>query len=170
MRKLAACFLYEPSNDRRARWRYDGHALVTTLLAGILISISLDRHDRRIARLEWVLRVAVFELDAHRKTLREPHPVQRRLNLRQAFDGRAVLLIERPSDALHAAAKALVGIGQDENLGGHAGFDVRHERLAEIRDDVPFAIVDQADDLAAFVGVLALSDVEVGNPSVVRRA
>ena len=92
------------------------------------------------------------------------------VNLRQALDGRAVLLIQRPSHALHAAAKALVGIGQDENLGGHAGFDVREKRLAEIRDHVPLAIVDQAHDLAAFVGVLALRDVEIGDVAVVRRA
>ena len=32
------------------------------------------------------------------------------------------------------------------------------------------AIVDQADDFAAFVGVLAGRDVEIGDPSVVRRA
>ena len=71
---------------------------------------------------------------------------------------------------MHAAAKALVGIGQDENFGRHAGLDVREKCLAEIRNDVPFAIVDQADDFAAFVGVLALRDIEIGDLSVVRRA
>ncbi len=140
------------------------------LIAIVLISITLDRHDRRGAHPERELRVAVLEHNAHREALRQPHPVQRRVNLRQALDARAVLLIERPSHALHAAAKALVGIGEDENLCAHAGFDVREKRLAEIRDHVPLAIVDQADDLPAFVGVLALRDVEISDVAVIRRA
>src|SRR5258705_12867432 len=79
-------------------------------ISAVLISIALDRHDCRGAHPEWELRVAVLEYDPHREALREPHPVERRLSLRQPLDGRAVLLIERPSHALHAAPKALVGI------------------------------------------------------------
>src|SRR6266436_3239519 len=119
---------------------------VTALLAMILVAITLDGHDRRGAGPEWELRVAVLELDTHREALREPDPVECRLSLGEPLDGRAVLLIQRPSDALHAAAKTLVGIGEDEDLGGHAGLDVREKGLAEVRDYVPFAIVNQADD------------------------
>src|SRR5882762_11837755 len=111
-----------------------------------LISISLDSHDRGIAHPEWEFGVAILEHNSHREALREPHPVERRVDLRQTLDACAVLLIERPSDALHTAAKALVGIGQDENFGGHAGFDMRQKSLAKIRNYIPFAIVDQADD------------------------
>src|SRR5260370_11337261 len=110
---------------------------VTALLAMILVAISLDRHDRRVARLERELGVAVLEHDAYGKALREPDPVECRLSLREPLDGRAVLLVERPSDALHAAAKALVGLGEHKNLGSHAGLDVRHKRLAAIRNHVP---------------------------------
>ena len=47
---------------------------------------------------------------------------------------------------------------------------MRHERFAEVGNHVPRAVVDQADDFAAFVGVLADRDVEIGDVAVERRA
>ena len=79
-------------------------------MIAVLIAIALDSHDRRVAGLERELRVAVLEHDPHGEALREPYPVERRFNLRQAFDGTAVLLVERPSHALHAAAEAMARI------------------------------------------------------------
>src|SRR5712692_10428696 len=68
-------------------------AIGMILIAITLIPISLDRHDRRVAHPERKLAVAILEHDPHRETLREPHPVERRVDLRQTLDGRAVGLI-----------------------------------------------------------------------------
>ena len=64
-------------------------------------------------------------------------------------------MIERPSDALHAAAKSLIRIAQQVNLRAHPGPDVTEEVLAEIREHVPGAIIDQAQYFVALVRVLA---------------
>src|SRR5260370_33589160 len=86
----------------RSRLRRGRTSSVVPQLARILIAVALNRHDRRVAHPEREPRVAALEHDTHREALREPHPVERRFDLRQPLDGRAVLLVERPSHALYA--------------------------------------------------------------------
>jgi len=76
---------------------------------------------------------------------------------------------QRPADALNPSAKAHVGIAEQEDLGIHAGLDPGKKSFAEICQHVPIAIIDQAHHLLALVGVLAHSDIEVGDVAVERR-
>ena len=80
----------------------------------ILVAITPDCYDRGFPahpERENHPRPPI-EHDTNRKALRETHPVESLLDLRQTLHARAVVLIERPSDALHAAAKALVRIAE----------------------------------------------------------
>src|SRR5579884_445804 len=120
---------------------------------------ALDHDDRRRTHPERKLRVGILEDDPHREALRKPHPVERRLDLRQALDGRAVVLIERPADALHHAVETAIRVAQQVDINAHAGPDVGEKIFAEVSQHIPGAIIDQAQHLAAFVGVLADRDV-----------
>src|SRR5262249_19103328 len=123
---------------------------------------GLPDAERRVRR--WI-----DDAHAHGKALREPHPVERRLDGRKEAGAGPVALLHRPADALHFPAQATAGVIEDVDLRGHAGADVAQERLAEVPDDVPGARVDEREDLAPLEGVVALGDVEVGDVAVERR-
>src|SRR5262245_19448601 len=71
--------------------------------------LAEDSDDRAHAHPRRMGRVVRVHPDAHREPAREPDPVQGRLHLRQHADGRAVLRLERPADALHDAVPAAPG-------------------------------------------------------------
>src|SRR6266849_6137713 len=129
-------------------------------------TVSLNRHHRGRAHAEGPVRIAVLEKDSDRKALREPHPVERWLDGGETVNASAVLLIQRPPDALHAAAKAMAGIGEEKHVDGHSRLDVRQEVLAEVRHHVPRAVVDETEHLPPLVGVLPNGNVEIGNIAV----
>src|SRR5579862_8821351 len=105
--------------------------------------ISPNGHDRGGAHPKGKGRIIALEGHAHREALRQPDPVERLFDFGKTLHGRTIVLIERPSDALHPSTKSFVWIAQQINLRRHAGADVAEEILAEIREHIPGSIVDQ---------------------------
>src|SRR5579863_6873360 len=71
--------------------------------------------------------------------------------------------MKSPSDALYAPAKSLIRVTQQIDNRGHPVANISQKVLAEVGEHVPRAIVDEAEDLAALVRVLADRDVEIGD-------
>src|SRR6266481_2547844 len=105
--------------------------------------VALNCDDRGGTHSERESGVGIFESQPNGKSLRKPDPVQGRFHLRQSLNTRAVILVERPSHALHAAAESLVGVAEQVNFCAHLGPDMAQEVLSKIGQYIPRAIVDQ---------------------------
>src|SRR5262249_35373556 len=116
----SACNRRNPAGTRHP----EQGAEKSLLLTAVGSTVPLDRHDRRRAHAKGALGVAFLENDANREALREPHPVERRLDRWQTIDRRAVLLIECPAHPLYVAPEAPIRSGEQEDVGGHARFDM----------------------------------------------
>src|SRR5438874_10257114 len=108
---------------------------------------TLDDRDRGRAHAEEIW-VGIFDFDANRKALRDPHPVQFAFNVRNSRwrQIELALRLNRPTNPLHFSTEALVRRGREINDRFAARSHMSNFRFPKICDDVPFARVKQRED------------------------
>src|SRR5262245_13697428 len=105
----------------------------------------LDLDDGAGAQAHQLLR-GTLEAHAHRKALRNPHPVHRSLDIRDGARQIDPLLIEdAPADALHPSFDRTMSIDHRVGRGAVADGDLADLGLAEIGDGIPRFTIDQRE-------------------------
>ena len=126
-----------------------------------------DGHDRRCADAKTVVRI--FHLNAHRKALRQAHPVQIARHVGQTHRARSVFRHDGPSQADDFSRETFSALELQINFRRRAFLDVLQLRFAEVRHDKPGARVHQREHVHAGARKLPRRNVEIHDPAAERR-
>lgn len=127
------------------------------------------RHRRRPEAKR--LQVRAIDPDAHRKTLRNPDPVDRPRDLGQAVDIRpAIVGKHAEADRVDIATEYPAGIAHQVDAGGVARANVFQLGFTEIRHHIPVPRIDQAEHRLARRGELAGGGLEAHHAAFERCA
>ncbi len=114
--------------------------------------------------------VSAFQYDANRKSLIKPHPVERLFDIWETANSRDILLRHSPSNTLHLTLEMFPGVAQQRHIGSHSWTDPIEDVFAEIRKDIPVAIIYQHQDRLPGISELPLRYIQIGDVAVERRA
>src|SRR3954463_902988 len=113
-----------------------GRASRSVALMKLFRRRTFDDRDRGCAHPEKI-EIRIFDLDADRESLRDAHPVQFALHIRNTCRRQVDLAfrLHRPPDSLHLSTKALPRRGREVNNRFAARSHISNFRFAKICDD-----------------------------------
>src|SRR6266567_5356002 len=143
-----------------------GRASRNVALTKLFRRRTFDDRDRGRPHAEKIL-VGIFDFDADWKTLGDAYPVQLAFHVRNSRRRQIDFAfgLHCPSDSLHFSTEALVRRGRKVNDCLASRSHMSNLRFAKIRNDVPFARVQQREDGNPGGNMGAGRNVEVNDPS-----